>query len=207
MRKIREGWSDLLEQDDCRKDESQANRGSGARELEHDPNIGHHGWAEEDAADEEGRDEGEAEGVVGERGGSGEQSGVEVEAKGEVEQREDQHDVHGVAYPDDDADGMGEGHTQISIKVWQDVIPRRVSEQKVPERGCAEVDGAAQEHRPSHHLLHLLVWRVHRSSQLVRNWMHCNNKINAIQHKICGLILHTFQKIHNEGAQDEVTRQ
>ena len=72
--------------------------------MESDPNVGHHGCAEEDAADEEASDGGEPRCVMCERGGPREQDGIEVESEGEVEQREDEHEVHGVADPDDDTD-------------------------------------------------------------------------------------------------------
>ena len=163
-----------LKHDESREDKSQADSGGCTGELEDDPDIGHHSRAKEDAADEEAGDESEPDGVMGERGGSREEDGVDVEAEGEVEQGEDQHDVHGVADADDDADEMGERDTEIGVEVGQDVVTRRVSEQQVAECGGAEVDCAAQEHRPSHHGLHLLFRRIHSPCKLICNRMHCS---------------------------------
>jgi hypothetical protein len=117
-----------------------------------------------------------------ERGGSREQDGVEVEAEGEVEQGEDQHDVHGVADPDNDTDHIRERHSQVGVEVGQDVVARPLPEQKVAERCSAEVNRPTQKHRPPHHVLHLLVGR---SGQLIRNGMHCNQKSN--QHQPTGV--------------------
>lgn len=86
----------------------------------------------------------------------GEEELVYVRPEGKVEEREDEHQVQGIAKPDSVVEeGTHCSGARASVKIDQDVGHDRVPEKKVAEDSNREVDDSAEQQRYSHRWYHV----------------------------------------------------